>query len=120
MTDEFVLDGEVIRQGDLFETFRYRFERPVDQLAESIITLEAQRQLRPGAYEIRIRVEHLDSGGILRASKQVEVPIIKTASVPTETATPAPGGNPTDRQSITLSPPTPGLGQCPSPGPRAS
>jgi VWFA-related protein len=74
----FVLDGEVLRQGELFENFRYRFEpptRPGEQGGETV-PLVMQRYLRPGAYRLVVKVRELDAGLYFGAEAEIEVPLV--------------------------------------------
>ena len=57
----FLVDGEVLRKGELFEHFRYRFILPEASAAGDTIPLVFQRYLRPGAYTLILKVE--DVGG---------------------------------------------------------
>jgi VWFA-related protein len=80
----FAVDGEVLRKGELFESFRYRFHLPAADVAAFEAAGEAgesvpllfQRHLRPGVYELVVRVEDLASGRFFRDRRQVEVPAI--------------------------------------------
>ncbi|MEM7480586.1 MAG: VWA domain-containing protein [Acidobacteriota bacterium] len=70
---DFVLDGEVLRKGELFENFRYRFHFPVADVSGEIPLL-FQRYLRPGTYELVLRVRDLGSGRFYRHDEDLEVP----------------------------------------------
>ena len=70
---DFQLNGEVLVDGGLFETFRYRFGFPVDGVGESI-PLSFQRFLRPGDYRIVLRVSDLASAKVFRVERSVTVP----------------------------------------------
>ncbi|MEM1248217.1 MAG: VWA domain-containing protein [Acidobacteriota bacterium] len=52
----FVLVGEILRDGKLFEEFRYRFEGPTAVEARAV-PLGFTRFLRPGAVQLRLRIE---------------------------------------------------------------
>ena len=82
----FVLDGEVLRQGELFENFRYRFEPRTraghghgdgdgDGDGETV-PLVMQRYLRPGAYRLVVKVRDLDAGLYFAADADIEVPLV--------------------------------------------
>ena len=78
----FVLDGEVLRRGELFESFRYRFDRPAaagDGEARASIPLVAQRYLRPGAYRLVVKVREVETGRFFGASAELEVPLVRPA-----------------------------------------
>jgi len=85
---DFTIDGEVLRKGELFESFRYRFHLPGDLAAggESAegsgdtLPLLFQRYLRPGVYELVVRVEDLASGRYFRHREEIEVPALRTAA----------------------------------------
>ena len=100
----FVLDGEVLRQGELFENFRYRFEprtptgatdreadgatRPPGETGRELdprrtaetdgeaVPLVMQRYLRPGAYRLVVKVRDLDTGSYFAADADIEVPLV--------------------------------------------
>ncbi|MDE2689103.1 MAG: VWA domain-containing protein [Acidobacteriota bacterium] len=73
----FVLDGEVLRQGELFESFRYRFEPPVRAGGgEASIPLVTQRYLRPGPYRLVVKVRELGADRFFGGSAEIEVPLV--------------------------------------------
>ena len=72
---DYTVDGEVLRKGELFESFRYRFHHPAD-VAGGEIPLLFQRSLRPGVYELAVRVEDLASGRYFRHRQGIEVPAL--------------------------------------------
>ena len=61
----FLVDGEVLRRDELFESFRYRFEVPAAD-APAQIPLLLERYLRPGDYRLLLRVEDLNGGSFFR------------------------------------------------------
>jgi len=69
----FRLVGEVIRDGRLFESFRYRFEGPTPEEAE-ILPLGFTAYLRPGTVELRVLLEDVYSGRYAQLVRWVEVP----------------------------------------------
>ena len=69
----FRLVGEVIRDGQLFETFRYRFEGPTPELATTV-PLGFTRYLRSGATSLRLLLEDVYSGRYARVVRDIEVP----------------------------------------------
>ncbi|MEM8962699.1 MAG: VWA domain-containing protein [Acidobacteriota bacterium] len=75
-TYRFLIDGEILRQGELFDYFRYRFQFPPDQVGESI-PLVLQRYLRPGAYSMIVKVEDQGSGRVFRQELALEVPTVE-------------------------------------------
>lgn len=121
----FVVDGEVLYRGELFEQFRYRFLFPeVDATADSI-PLVFQRYLRPGTYTVVLKVE--DTGGkrFWRETRDLEIPSVEGGEVTAVAAAPAPAAPAStattalaeanapafgsDEQTIRLMPPPPGL-----------
>ncbi len=70
-----VLDGEVVREGQLFETFRYKFEQPAPAQGDlSPVPVMIERYLRPGAYDLVLRLQDLDSRRYLRLAERLDVP----------------------------------------------
>jgi len=106
----FVLDGEVLRQGELFENFRYRFE-PRTRAGEAVdgdgdgetVPLVMQRYLRPGAYRLVVKVRDLDAGLYFAADADIEVPLVprtvETEPARTPVARSAPPANHSVRPS---------------------
>jgi VWFA-related protein len=71
----FLLNGEVLRQGELFESFRYKFDFPAAQVGGDTIPLVFERALRPDEeYTLVVKVEDLNSGKFFRHERQVAVP----------------------------------------------
>ena len=116
----FVLDGEVLRQGELFENFRYRFE-PRTRAGEAggkaqgeAIPLVMQRYLRPGAYRLVVKVRDLDAGLYFAADADIEVPLVARTPGPE----PEPAGTPAQpvpapEWLAEANAPGPGLGDSP-------
>ncbi|HUF77462.1 MAG TPA: VWA domain-containing protein [Thermoanaerobaculia bacterium] len=70
-----VLNGEVLRQGELFESFRYKFDFPASQVRGGTIPLVFERALRPEEeYTLLVKVEDLNSGRFFRAERAIVVP----------------------------------------------
>ncbi|HEX4966842.1 MAG TPA: VWA domain-containing protein [Thermoanaerobaculia bacterium] len=92
----FVLNGEVLQNGTLFENFRYKFDfpagvtTPVDSLP-----IIFQRYLRPGDYLLVVKVEDLNSGKVFREERNISVPA-------SDKAAPAPLATDTDETSARL------------------
>ncbi len=73
----FVLDGEVLRRGELFENFRYRFEpRPRPGGEAAAIPLITERYLRPGPYRLVVKVRELEADRFFGGSAEIEVPLV--------------------------------------------
>ena len=68
-----LIDGEVLRKGELFDHFRYRFDFPAASVDEKI-PLVIQRYLRPGGYQLIVKVEDLHSKRVYREVRDLEVP----------------------------------------------
>jgi len=83
----FFLTGEVLRRGDLFESFRYRFDLPLDDdsaaggEAAPPILLSFERRLRPGTYELVIKIEDLNGGRYARLEQTLDVPVLEAPAV---------------------------------------
>lgn len=120
----FLVDGEVLYQGELFDSFRYRFNLPESEVqTATTIPLVFQRYLRPGSYRFVIKIE--DTGGKrwFREQRDLEIPAVQgqtAAAVPAPSpaadsasapplaeANAAPFGS--DEQTIRILPPPPGL-----------
>ena len=69
----FQLVGEVIRDGQLFESFRYRFEGPTPEQA-TMVPLGFTRYLRPGATSLRLLIEDVYGGRFARVVREIDVP----------------------------------------------
>ena len=69
-----VVNGEVLLDGGLFDSFRYKFDFPTAQIEGPTIPLVFERALRPGTYTLVVKVEDLSSGKFHRAEREVEVP----------------------------------------------
>ena len=75
---DLVLVGEVVRDQELFESFRYKFGFPaaegqVSDIEHSLL-LPFQRYLRPGAYRLILRLEDVNGDGFFRGEADVAVP----------------------------------------------
>ncbi len=75
---DFVLVGEVIRERELFESFRYKFGFPAPAgeqgAAGGPLLLPFQRYLRPGDYRLILRIEDVNGGRFFRGEQDVSVP----------------------------------------------
>ena len=69
----FRLVGEVIKEGQLFESFRYAFEGPTPEQA-TLIPLGFSRYLRPGPVSLRLLLEDVYSGRFSRVVREIEIP----------------------------------------------
>ncbi len=75
----FLLNGEVLREEELFESFRYRFDLPVREPAAARLPLVFERNLRPGAYRLVVKLQDLNSGKVFRQERDLEVPLAEAA-----------------------------------------
>jgi Ca-activated chloride channel homolog len=71
----FLVDGEVLRGGELFESFRYRFDLPAEG-SPAAAPLIVERVLRPGPYRLVLRLEDLGSGRFFRHEADLVVPLL--------------------------------------------
>ena len=76
-----VVDGEILRKGELFDRFRYRFNFPAGdgpaQRPAADLPLVVQRYLRPGSYELILKVEDAESRRVFRDERTLEVPRVE-------------------------------------------
>ncbi|HVR96742.1 MAG TPA: GWxTD domain-containing protein, partial [Thermoanaerobaculia bacterium] len=120
----FVIDGEVLREDELFEHFRYRFTLPSTQAKpESSPTLPIvfQRYLRPGVYNLVLKIEDTAGKSFFREQRQIEVPAVQGTAALSAAAAPAASTAAgaalaeanadvgSDENTIRILPPPPGL-----------
>lgn len=116
----FIVDGEVLYKGELFEHFRYRFVLPEAEanaqpragLPAASIPLVFQRHLRPGSYTLMLKIE--DTGGkrFFREQRELEVPAVEAAPAAASASLLAEANASavlSDEQGIRILPPPPGL-----------
>lgn len=93
----FILNGEILQNGELFENFRYKFDFPATPAAGTASTdatgltlpLIFQRPLRPGDYTLVVRIEDLNGKKQFRSEQKLAVPAVDTpvpAPVPQDAA----------------------------------
>jgi Ca-activated chloride channel family protein len=70
----FLLNGEVLREGELFEAFRYKFDLPSGEVEGDTLPMVFQRTLRPGEYTLIVKLEDLNSGKFFRTERALSVP----------------------------------------------
>jgi len=73
----FLLNGEVLREGKLFESFRYKFDLPSGEVTGDSIPLVFERYLRPGKYNLVVKVEDLNGKKFARQQREIEVPAVE-------------------------------------------
>jgi Ca-activated chloride channel family protein len=93
---DFLLTGEILADGELFESFRYKFDLPAlaaaggaaagaETRSSGIVPLVFQRPLRPGDYTLVVKLEDLNSGRLLRLERPLAVPRVEAVlSAPAE------------------------------------
>jgi VWFA-related protein len=79
----FLVDGEVLRQGELFETFRYKFNVPLtaQQQPGDQIPLALERNLRAGNYTWIVKLQDLNGNSYYQLREDVVVPNVNIAEV---------------------------------------
>ncbi len=77
----FHMNGEVIRDGHLFENFRYRFELPADLGNADSVPLVFTRYLRPGDVEVRLRIEDVFGEQFALVEQTIPVPSLDEPSL---------------------------------------
>ena len=70
----FLVTGEVLQDGKLFDRFRYRFDFPGTEAPDAQLPLLFQRYLRPGEYILVVKLEDVNSGKLFRAERNLAVP----------------------------------------------
>ena len=80
-----LVDGEVLRKGELFDQFRYQFAYP-DTLDGEQVPVVVQRYLRPGTYELILKVQDAVSRRVFRVEERLEVPRVDPNALPAPTA----------------------------------
>ena len=101
----------MLRGGRLFESFRYRFDLPVDEVPGDTLPLAIHRYLRPSDYTLIVKVEDVHSGRWYRTEQALRVPSLPAyhkpevlASVSETSATAAPEHLPTSAPEPALRP----------------
>jgi len=86
-TYNIMITGEVLRDQKLFDSFRYQYNFPVEQITTEKIPLVLERYLRPGDYTLILKGEDLNSGEGHRELVQISVPEVEH-NTPTEPSDP--------------------------------
>jgi VWFA-related protein len=107
----FILNGEILQKGELFENFRYKFDFPAGPAGQAgegssqngtanssangavSLPLVFQRLLRPGEYTLVVKVQDLNGKKFYRTDQKLVVPAVEKA---------APGPVPLDAESARL------------------
>jgi len=92
----FLVDGEVLRSGELFETFRYKFNVPVGEGGPDAapIPLALERYLRAGSYTWIVKLEDTNGHSYYQLREDIDVPNLLLAEAPPETAPLGPAPEP--------------------------
>ncbi|HEV8239533.1 MAG TPA: VWA domain-containing protein [Thermoanaerobaculia bacterium] len=77
-----LLTGEVLRGGQLFDRFRYKFDFPASDVGAAYLPLVIQRPLRPGDYRLVLKVEDVDGKKFFRSEQVLTVPVVEGAVPP--------------------------------------
>ena len=72
----FLLTARCCAKGELFDSFRYRFDLPASQ-RRATLPLVFQRSLRPGDYTLVVKLEDISSGRFFRAERPLTVPAVE-------------------------------------------
>jgi len=87
---DFLLNGEVLRDGVLFDSFRYKFDFPPGAPGEkATLPLVFERWLRPGDYTLVVKVEDVNSGKLFRVEQPLAVPAVERDMPAARPETPA-------------------------------
>jgi Ca-activated chloride channel family protein len=73
----FLVTGEILRQDELFDSFRYQFDLPAEEAADGRLPLVFERLLRPGEYRWIVKIEDQNGGGQARYEEAVTVPKVE-------------------------------------------
>ncbi len=73
-TYDLLLNGELLQNGELFDSFRYKFDFPAAGDVGASLPLLFQRFVRPGDYQMILKVEDINSGKAYREERAVTVP----------------------------------------------
>jgi VWFA-related protein len=83
-----LLNGELLANGELFDSFRYKFDLPAGEFPEAL-PLAFDRPLRPGDYTLILKLEDVNSGKVYREERPLAVPSMETlAPAPSVARTP--------------------------------
>ncbi|MDX1643991.1 MAG: hypothetical protein R3244_06495, partial [Thermoanaerobaculia bacterium] len=97
----FLVDGELFRRDEPFDSFRYRLAVPRSAAVENTAPIVFERHLAPGRYSLVLRIACLDAHRVHRVERAIEVPIVAAGPE-------SPTGS-TGDHSLTLLPPPKGL-----------
>ncbi len=91
-TYNLLLNGEVLSNGELFDSFRYKFDLPAPaaDIAAEAIPLTFERPLRPGDYTLIVKLEDVNSGRVYREERPLSVPLLSSIATTAAPAASAP------------------------------
>jgi VWFA-related protein len=72
----FVLVGEVLAEDRLFDSFHYQFNFAEEELQTDQLPLVFERKLRPGKYDLVLKLEDINSGKVFYTLRDLEVPYV--------------------------------------------
>jgi Ca-activated chloride channel homolog len=72
--------GEVLRDGQFFENYRYRYDFPVELVGETIPVV-IERSLRPAEYVSRLKILDINSGAEAILEDEITVPNVEAGPV---------------------------------------
>jgi Ca-activated chloride channel family protein len=77
-----VLNGAVIRDGNLLDSFRYKFDLPAAPADSQsmVIPLAFERPLRPGDYTLIVKLEDVNGGRFFRQELPLPVPRVENVA----------------------------------------
>jgi Ca-activated chloride channel family protein len=79
-----LLNGEVLANGQLLDSFRYKFDLPADAgsagSAPQAIPLAFERPLRPGDYTLIVKLEDVNGARFFRDERSLPVPAVETVA----------------------------------------
>lgn len=76
-TYNFVLTGEVLLGDKLFDSFHYQFNIDEEDRQTDSLPLIFERKLRPGDYQLILRLEDINSRKVFRTQRPLEVPYVE-------------------------------------------
>jgi VWFA-related protein len=94
-----LVDGEVVRGEELFDSFRYRFDLPLAPgqapsepaggpiAAGEHLPVIVERFLRPGEYRMVLKVQDLGAETVFRAETELSVPVLRVDHAATSPGT---------------------------------
>ncbi len=78
------LVGEVVRDGRLVDNFRYRFDFPTSSVNGPFVPLTIERELYPGEYQLRVKVQDANRNAAALIKEHLKVPDTPEAAMTAE------------------------------------